>query len=339
MFAASRLVRSLSRTLAVVLCVGAVGCADKSTAGPLPLKLVTDIPLGAPTRRFDYESLDPKTGLLFVADLAGGRVLVADVHANRLVKVIPNVAGVHGVLAVPEQGRVYASATGTDEVVTIDERTLAVIGRGPSGHYPDGIAWEPTRNKLYVSDESGKVVGVIDAATNKLLRQIPMGGEVGNTQFDRADGLIYSNEQSTNELVAIDPASDKIAARWPLPGCIENHGLLIDAQRQLAYIACQGNAKLLVYSLKGHTILSEQPIGPGPDVLSADFGLSRIYVAGEAGVVSIFDISAPTLRKLGEARLADNAHIVAADPVSHRVYFPLRNQAGQAVLRVMEPSQ
>ncbi len=336
MIAASRFVRTLSRAVAIMLCASASGCVGRSQAAQLPLKLVADIPIGAATRRFDYESLDPKTGLLFMADLAGGRVLVVDVKANRLVKVIPNVSGVHGVLAVPEQRRVYASATGADEVVTIDERTLTVIGRGPSGHYPDGIAWEPTRNKLYVSDESGKVVGVIDAATNKLLSQIPMGGEVGNTQYDRADGLIYSNEQTTNELVAIDPAADKIAGRWPLPGCTENHGLLIDPQRQLAYVACQGNAKLLVISLKDHKVVSKQPIGAGPDVLAADFALSRLYVAGEAGVVSVFDISSPTLRKLGEEKLADNAHIVGVDPTSHRVYFPLRNLGGQAVLRVMD---
>ena len=336
MVASPRVARVMSAALCTVLALGAAGCGASSHAAPLPLKLVAEVPLGATTRRFDYESLDPKTGLLFMADLAGGRVLVVDVHANRLVKVIANVAGVHGVLAVPEQGRVYASATGVDEVVTIDERTLTVIGRGPSGHYPDGIAWEPTRNKLYVSDESGKVVGVIDAATNKLLRQIPMGGEVGNTQYDRADGLIYSNQQSTDELVAIDPATDKIAGRWPLPGCSQNHGLLIDPKRQLAYIACQGNAKLVVFSLKDHAILSEQPIGAGPDVFAADFGLSRLYVAGEAGVVSAFDISAPALRKLGEDKLADNAHIVGVDPATHRVYFPLRNLGGKAVLRVME---
>lgn len=338
MVASYPLVRIVSAVLAAVLGLGAASCAAHSDAAPLPLRLAAEVPLGAPTRRFDYESLDPKTGLLFIADLAGGRVLVVDVHANRLVKVIPNVAGVHGVLAVPEQGRVYASATGVDEVVTIDERTLTVIGHGPSGHYPDGIAWEPTRNKLYVSDETGKVVGVIDTATNKLLRQIPMGGEVGNTQYDRADGLIYSNEQSTDELVAIDPATDKIAGRWPLRGCLQNHGLLIDPRRQLAYIACQGNAKLVVLSLKDHAILSEQPIGAGPDVLAADFGLSRLYVAGEAGVVSVFDISAPALRKLGEEKLADNAHIVGVDPATHRVYFPLRDLGGKAVLRVMEPA-
>jgi DNA-binding beta-propeller fold protein YncE len=138
--------------------------------------------------------------------------------------------------------------------------------------------------------------------------------------------------------VAIDPDKDVVVSRWPLPGCSENHGLLIDGSRRLAYIACQGNAKLLVFSLKAHTVLSAQPIGPNPDVLAADFTFHRLYVAGEAGVISAFDIATTMPRKIGEARLADNAHVVAVDPASHRVFFPLRNVAGRAVMRVMEPA-
>ncbi len=49
----------------------------------------------------------------------------------------------HGVLAVPELNRVYASATATDEVVTIDSSTLKIVARVPVGKYPDGIAYAP----------------------------------------------------------------------------------------------------------------------------------------------------------------------------------------------------
>jgi YVTN family beta-propeller protein len=330
---------SLRRLFALAALAAATSWPSGPSAQPLPLRPVADIALGAPTQRFDYESLDPKSGLLFVADLAGGRVLVIDVRKSRLLRTIPGTPGVHGVLAVPEQGRVYAAATARDEVATIDEASLAVVARTPGGHYPDGIAWAPRQHKLYVSDEHGDTVGVIDPVAGKLLRTISVGGDVGNTQFDGQDGLIYTNEQTTGELLAIDPDRDVVVSRWPLPGCRENHGLLIDARRRLAYIACQGNARLLVFSLQAHTTLAAAPIGADPDVLAADFGLARLYVAGEAGVVSVFDISGLALRKLGEARLANNAHVVAVDPASHKVFFPLRNVGGRAVMRVMEPAR
>jgi DNA-binding beta-propeller fold protein YncE len=315
------------------------GLASSCTAQPVPLRVVADVPLGEPTRRFDYVSLDPTTGRLFIADLSGGRVLVVDVGGNRLVEAVPDVAGAHGVIAVPQLGRVFASATGAQQVVAIDAKTLKVVGRGPGGRYPDGIAWAGTMGKLYVSDETGRSVGVFDPKTNTLVKQIPIGGEVGNTQFDPTDGLIYTNNQTTGDLIAIDPKSDTVLSRWRLKGCEENHGLLIDPTRQLAYVACQGNGKLVVFSLKDQMQLAEVAITRSPDVLAADLPLSRLYIAGEGGIVTVLDISATTPRKIGEALLADNAHVVGVDPATHRVYFPLRNVGGQAVLRVMEPAK
>jgi YVTN family beta-propeller protein len=314
-----------------------LGCLGQAKSRALPLRHVVDIPVDKATRRFDYASVDARRAFLFVADLAGGRVLVFDVRADRLVKAIDQVQGVHGVLAVPDLGRVYASATGVDEVVAIDEATLKIAARTAGGHYPDGIAWDPRERKIYVSDEHGATVAVIDAATSKLVRKIPVGGEVGNTQYDAASGLIYTNVQTKDDLVGIDPKTDAIVSHTALPGCQGNHGLLIDPKGRLAYVACEDNAKLVTYSLATKRVVAVQSIGPDPDVLALDPGLRRLYVAGEAGVVSAFDVSADRPAKIGEERVADNAHIVAVDPQTHRVFFPLRNVGGKPLLRVMEP--
>ena len=324
----------LALALGLLASLGAAPAAPP----PAPLAHAKDVPLGPPTRRFDYASLDPAAGLLFFADLAGGRVMVFDVRAGRLVKAIPGVASVHGVLAVPELGRVYASATGAHELVAIDEKTLAIVARSPAGNYPDGVAWDPKERKLYVSDETGGQVAVIGAASHKLLRLIPMGGEVGNTQYDPASGLIYSNAQGRNELVAIDPKTDSIVARGALPGCAGNHGLLIDSPRRLAFVACEDDARLIEVSLATRAPIGEDSVGGGPDVLAYDSGLRRLYVSSESGVVSVFQTEGGKITKLGQGFLADSAHTVAVDPTTHLVYFPLRNVRGQAVLRVMSPS-
>ena len=306
-------------------------------AAPLPLKAVSDVPIGAPTRRFDYASLDPRTGLLFVADLAGSRVLVFDARQSKFVKAIDGVQSVHGVLAVPELGRVFASATGVDQLVAIDEASLKIVARTPAGHYPDGIAWEPKLKKLYVSDEHGNTVAVVDPGANRLIRTISVGGEVGNTQYDDGSGLIYSNEQTHNDLVGIDPKTDRIVSKDHLAGCEGGHGLLIDATRRLAFIACEGNAKLITFSLARHAKVGEASIGEGPDVLAYDGEKRWLYVSSESGVVSVFKVGSDGAEKVGQAFLADNAHVVAVDPTSHRVFFPLRNFGGKSVLRVMEP--
>ncbi|MGH6958327.1 MAG: hypothetical protein ACREEW_16805 [Caulobacteraceae bacterium] len=318
-----------------LLAIAAAGCA--APAPPLPLRLVKDVAVGAPTRRFDYASLDPERGLLFVADLAGSRVLAFDVRTERLVRAVPGVASAHGVLAVPELGRVYASATGAHALVAINEATFGIVARSPAGRYPDGVAWDPKERKLYVSDETGDAVAVIDSASHRLLKLIPMGGEVGNTQYDAASGLIYSNAEGRGELVGIDPKTDRIVTRIPLTGCSGNHGLLIDAPRRIAFVACEDNARLIALSLATRAPIGEASVGRGPDVLAYDPGLRRLYVASESGVVSVFQADGGKLTKLGQGFVADNAHTVAVDPATHLVYLPLRDVNGHAVLRVMAP--
>ncbi|WP_369334503.1 YncE family protein, partial [Stenotrophomonas maltophilia] len=78
----------------------------------------------------------------------------------------------------------YASATGTDEVVAIDARTRKIVARIPGGRYPDGMAYAPEAFKLYVSDEYGETETVIDTRTNRRIATIALGGEAGNTQYD-----------------------------------------------------------------------------------------------------------------------------------------------------------
>jgi hypothetical protein len=44
------------------------------------------------------------------------------------------------------------------------------------------------------------------------------------------------------------------------------------------------------------------------------------------------------VKELGRGFVGPNAHTVAVDPATHRVYFPLENLGGRAVLRVMKPT-
>jgi YVTN family beta-propeller protein len=325
------------------LSVGASDAFGQAVAGmikgshSLPLKTRTDIALPGPTNRFDYQSYDPRTHLLFIAHLGASTVVVVNTESEAVIAEIPNISQVHGVLALPELGRVYASATGTNEVVAIDEHSLKEVARMPGGVYPDGIAYAPEVRKLYVSDESGRTVTVIDTQTSKRLATIPLNGEAGNTQYDPVTRHVFVNVQTLNQLVEVDPHADTIVSRHSLPGADHNHGLLIEPTQRLAFIACEGNNKLLVVDMESMRVIATHAVGDGPDVLAFDDGLHLLYVASESGVVSVFRQEEKQLVKVGEDLLAPNAHSVAVSGQTHRVYFPLKNVNGHAVLRVMEP--
>ncbi|MFP3614008.1 hypothetical protein ACOCG7_05775 [Paraburkholderia sp. DD10] len=315
----------------------ASAASDELPSSDLPLKHIADIPLPGAATRLDYESYDPGRKLLFIAHLGDGEVIVFDAAASRVIGRITNVASVHGVLAIPELSRVYASATGTNEVVAIDEATLKIVARMPGGRYPDGMAYAPEAHKLYVSDETGETETVIDVRTNTRVATIPLGGEVGNTQYDPVSRHIFVNVQSRRQLVEIDPATDRIVARIGLAGAQGNHGLLIEPRQRLAFIACEGNDKLLVLDMRTMRVTASFDAGQGPDVLAFDPQLHLLYVAGEAGIVSMFKAEAGKVSKIGNGRIGPNAHIVAVDGSTHRVYLPLRNVQGSPTLRIMQP--
>lgn len=322
----------------VALTAVMLAVALSANANKLLLEKVGDIPLTGNTSRFDYASIDPRIHELFVAHLGDSTVTVVDMESRKVVADIAGVGHVHGVLAVPELGRVYASATKTNEIVVIDARTLKVIARIPGGFYPDGMAYAPDAHKLYVSDEDGSTETVIDARTNQRIAIIPLRSIVGNSQYDRVSGHIFVNAQTLDKLIEIDPRTDKVVGRYDLPGGDGPHGLLIDANDRLAFVACQDNNKLLVLDMKKMMhVLASFNIGKDPDVLAFDPGLHRLYVAGEQGVVSVFDVTGGEVRKIGEGFIDDNAHVVVVDTKTHLVYFPLRNVGGFPVLRVMRP--
>jgi YVTN family beta-propeller protein len=329
---------SLRRIGCVLTLLGATSaCAiTPAAAQPLPLTRIADVPLGGDTTRMDYASFDPTRHLLFIAHLGDSALIVFDTQAQKVVARIAGISHVHGVLAVPALNRVYATATGTNQLVAIDENTLKVVARAPAGVYPDGMAYAPTVHKLYVSDEVGGTDTVIDVRTNTRVATIPLGGQVGNTQYDPVSGHIFANVQTRAQLAEIDPATDRVIARIQLPDARGNHGLLIVPAQRLAFIACEDNARLLVLNLASRRVVASFAVGSDPDVLAIDPQLDWVYVAGEAGIVSVFKTQDGMVTKIGEGMLGPNAHVVAVDPMSHHIYFPLKNLRGETALRIMD---
>jgi DNA-binding beta-propeller fold protein YncE len=336
--------RLVVRRLAWVVCliaaltVGAGGAAAL-TGGPggLPLTTVTRVPLSGPSVRFDYASLDPGSNKLYIAHMDANQLLVFNIVQRKVVKTL-SAPGVHGVIAVPQLDRVFASATNAQQVLTINATTDAVVARAPAGQYPDGLAYDPVERHVFVSDESGGVETVLDARGQRIAT-IVLGGSAGNVQYDAGSKQVLVDVQTRDDVAVIDPKTNRIIHRVPMPGCNNDHGLYVDSTRRLAFVACDQNATLLTLDLRTMTVTGHASVGNTPDVLAFDTSLRRLYVSSESGVVAVFAERAHGLQKLGQAFLAVEAHTVAVDSRSHLVYFPLQSgSTGAPQLLIMKPS-
>ena len=146
--------------------------------------------------------------------------------------------------------RVYASVTGDHSVASVDMETLKTTGTSGPISYPDGLAYSPGTKRVFISVEHGGVDAVVDVASNKLLASIPLGGGPGNTVYDPGSGHILVAVNGKNDLVSIDPAPMKIILRSPLPGVMNPHGVALDLDSRLAFIAGEENHSLAVFDLR-----------------------------------------------------------------------------------------
>ena len=314
------------------------GTIPPASTAEAPLRMVADVPLPGSASRFDYQSLEPASGRLFISHMGAGQLVVFDVHAGRVIGSLDGFPTVTGVLAVPGEHRAYASATGDHTVVVVDDSTFEIVARVPGPRFPDGIAYAPEQRRVFVSDESGRRDFVIDATTNTVVAQIELGGEAGNTQYDAGSRCVIVAVQTANQLAVIDPATATIVRRVTLDQAVRYpHGFYIDARHRLAFISGQESGTLGVLDLRTLQLRQVLPIGGDPDVLAFDPSLGRLYVAAESGVVAVFAERDGSLVQLGWYR-APKAHSVAVDPATHRVYLPLATVSGHPVLRVLTPS-
>src|SRR5207247_6045991 len=160
------------------------GALPPASTAEAPLRLVADVPLPGSASRFDYQSLEPTSGRLFISHMGAGQLVVFDVRAGRVIANLDGFPTVTGVLAVPGEPRAYASATGNHEIVVVNDSTFQIVARVPGPRFPDGIAYAPEERRGFVSGESGERDFVIEATSNSVVARIWPDGEAGNTQYD-----------------------------------------------------------------------------------------------------------------------------------------------------------
>src|SRR5215471_14347646 len=331
----SRLFRILVSLLPLLMTL-TMSASGSDASEQSPLKNVADIPLPGAAVRFDYQSLDTSQGRLYIAHMNANQLVVFDVKKRAVIANLDGFSSVHGVWAVPELGRVYASTTGEHTVTVVDMATLKNIARVGTIKYPDGIAYAPQLKRIFVSDEHGDADAVIDTKTNSLVTTIPLGGGAGNTVYDSGSGHVLVAVHEKNELVSIDPSTAKIIGRYPVSGIEHPHGVSLDLDERLAFVAGEENHKLALLDLTSMKVLATYSVGEDPDVLAFDPSLKLLYVSAESGHVTVFQEQGKTLVRLGEFSMP-HAHTVCVDPNSHLVYFPLQDIDGHPVLRIMKP--
>jgi hypothetical protein len=338
-------VRAIFSLLAVFASSGqrATGVLDAAAPGGagLPLAVVSDVPLPGGATRFDYQDIDTALGHLVVAHMNDNAVLIVDLRDGSTLKELTNIPVARGVVVADDVGIIFVTSS-PNQLVLIDNRAMTEVKRVTTGNAPDGVGWDPNDKIVGVSDQRDGALSLITNAGSGTRTPVQLGSETGNVVYDASRGKFWITVVKPNppdQLVAVNPTTAQVATSIPLPGCSGAHGLRLHPDGQSAFIACEGNNVLARVDLGGAPTVSTGATGSGPDVLSIDPALGWLYVAAESGDLTIFDIRQTGVALVGHDHPGSNSHSVAADPTTHRVFFPLmQGPNGTPVLRIMRPA-
>lgn len=269
------------------------------------------------------------------AHLGAGILYVIDLRTNKLVKAIPDVPGIEGVVFAPDVDKVYTSDWFENKIGVINMRTMQVIKKLPTEAKPDGRASAAPFHKVHVSDERGRAEAVVDVERDEIIKTLHFPSETGMPRYDRVARKIYVNLQDTNRFAVIDPATDDVAAEYPVGRSRGNHGMALDPEHHRAFLSCEGNDVMTVFDLDSHKPIAYLPMAKGPDVIKFDPGLKRIYVACYSGAISVFQEDDPNhFRKLDDFPAPYAVHSLAVDRETHLIYAPEQQENGRPAARI-----
>jgi len=293
-----------------------------------------DVP-GPKGKRFDYLTIDPENHLLFSTHLGAGLLYVIDLNSNKVVKTFEGLPGIEGVELASDVGKAYTSDWQENKIGVIDLREMKLIKKLPTESKPDGIAYAAPFHKVYVSDERARAEAVVDVTKDEVITTLHFASETGNPRYDPVSKRIFVNLQDKDVIAEIDPATDKQIATYPVGRCKGNHGMALDSENRLAFLSCEDNDLMTVFSLDNHRPIAYFPQARGGDVIAFDPGLKRIYVACYDGAISIFQEDDPThFRKLGDVPVQKKVHSLAINLSNHRVYAPEQEENGAPAAKI-----
>jgi DNA-binding beta-propeller fold protein YncE len=301
---------------------------------PLPGILVSQsgqtLPQSVHFDRFDFQALDPQTGLLFTAhdgpsaskfplimgELPTGSVLnpsivVFDARQNKYVASINNV-NVRGITVAPDIHKVYAADAGSSVIRVIDEQACQVVIN--AGHHvctvaksikasqtPDSIEYDADHHEVFVS-ESGNltppkgVVDVISTQTDTVIKTINLGTIVGHIRYDAAAQrafVVVVPATGNSGVLAIDAITNAVVAHATLPSaCTTAHGLAIDESQHVAFVACVDSRNLAIVDVQTMKPIGDlnNLLGIKADIVVLDRSLHILFV-GCQNAISVFDES------------------------------------------------
>ena len=269
---------------------------------------------------WDYITADDESGKLYVSH--GTIVQVVDPNTSKVIGIIPNLHGVHGIAIASKLNKGFITSGKDTSCYVFNLKTNATLARiKVSGVGPDAIVYDKTTQRIFTMNGKSGNATVIDAKTNAIVGTIPLDGKPEFCVSD-GNGKLYVNLEDTNAIEEIDAKEMKVLKHWFIKPGESPSGLAMDVKKRRLFSVCDNKMMVISDADKG-AVIKTVPIGERPDAAAFDPEKMRAYSSNGDGTITVVQDSADTYTVLENFRTQRGARTIAINTKNHHLYLPV----------------
>jgi hypothetical protein len=268
---------------------------------------------------WDYVVYDQTTDRVFASH--GNQVEVIDPAAGKVVGVVTDTPGVHGIAVAPEFNKGFISSRGKNAAIIFDLKTLAKTGEAKTGNNPDAICYESKTKRVFAFNHSATTATAIDAKSGDPISTFEVGEAPEYCAGDGA-GHMFANMEGSSEIVEIDAAKPGVTRRVTIePGCKGPSGLAIDTKDHVLFAVCGDTKTMAIVDYPTMKMLGTAPIGAGPDAAGYDPGTGLAFSSNADGTMTIVKKNGAKWEAVETVQTEQRARTMTVDAKRHLVYL------------------
>jgi len=337
------------------------GPAPKAPVTTVPTaSTLVQLPQLIPGASFAYDigAVDPGAHRYYLADRTNKSLDILNTVDNSLTFVggftgqmgtNNDASGPDGVVIIPKTSIVAVGDVNVVKFVDVNAHSVvATTVTGTAGHRTDEGCYDPDDNLLMMANpgDATPYVTLLSGTTYKALSVFAFAGSSGLEACIYDPGtknfLINNDGNTANPLGEIDvitaasavAGKPAISAVYPLPNCSPTGMILAPPEKLLVACDPPPGTKItsLVFNAANGQLLATIPLG-GADQIDFDPLTNRFYEASRHNTASgiagppytpvLGVIDANSFAVVGTTPTGSNAHSVAVDPSTGRIYVPI----------------
>jgi YVTN family beta-propeller protein len=267
---------------------------------------------------FDYIVFDSSSNRLYVSH--GTKVDVVDADSGKVLGVVEDTPGVHGIAIVPGLHRGFTTNGGNATVSVFDTNTFKTLTKISVGKDPDFVFYDARTKRVLVCHGDAEAITAIDPEKEEVAGTVSLGGGAEAAVVD-SKGNGFVNLEEAAMVVKFDPQGLKVAQKWPITGCKTPTGLAIDAANDRLFIGCRSKVLAVMDSTNGK-VITTLPIGERVDAAAFDADNKLVFASNGDGTVSVIRQKSPNeYESMGDIQTQRSAKTMAYDPKTKRLFL------------------